>query len=465
MQLPIYEHSANFPFSREDVWAWHARPGAIRRIMPGWEGIRPIEVGGIHDGAKTSFKISIGPIPQRWVAEHHSYIEGEQFCDNMVKGPFGRWDHAHKFLAVSDDEMTIHDHVDWKLPFHFFSRIGAPIMVMPRLRQMFKHRTRRINADMNRQAKFKDAPRKRILISGSTGLIGTQLSAFLETDGHDVHRLLRKTSALHPDSDKNKIVRWDDQTGEVLEGSMENFDVIIHLAGAGIGDKRWSKKRKQLILNSRTIPTKNLAENIAHLASPPSLFMSASAIGFYDNRGDEELDETSSIGSGFLAETCQQWEQSTEPARSAGIRTVILRTGLVTTAAGGMLQKLLLPAKMGGMGPVGGGRQWQSWISFDDQIYSIHHLMNQDDSEGVYNLTAPNPVTQKVYAKTLGRVLKRPAFAPIPGFMMKLLFGKMGKGLILDGQKVHPKRLIESGYDFEHSDLESALRDTLGRFN
>ena len=462
--MPIYEHTATFPYSREVVWNWHARPGAVRRIMPDWEGIRPVEVGGIKDGAVTSFRMSIGILPQRWVAKHHSYIEGEQFCDDMIKGPFGRWNHVHKFIEMDETEMQIHDRIDWKLPFHFFTRIGAPIMVMPRVRQMFKHRSRRILADLKRQQMFKDAPRKRILISGSTGLIGTQLGAFLETDGHDVHRLIRPSTRLHADQDPTKVVKWDDRSGSIIEGSLENFDVIIHLAGAGIGDKRWSKKRKKLIAESREIPTRNLANALANLASPPSLFMCASAVGYYDNRGDEELDENSSIGNGFLAEICRKWEEAAQPAIDAGIRTIHMRTGIVTTAAGGMLQQILLPVKLGAMGPIGGGRQWQSWISLDDQIYAIHYLMNHETANGVFNLTAPNPVTQKQFAKALGKVLRRPAFAPAPGFVMKILFGEMGKSLILDGQKVRPQRLQEFGYIFEHETLEPALRDALGRF-
>ena len=464
MRMPIYEHTATFPYPRDVVWNWHARPGAVRRIMPDWEGIRPVEVGGIKDGAVTSFRMSIGILPQRWVAKHHSYIEGEQFCDDMIKGPFGRWNHVHKFIETGQTEMQIQDRIDWKLPFHFFTRIGSPIMVMPRVRQMFKHRTRRILADLKRQQMFKDAPRKRILISGSTGLIGTQLGAFLETDGHDVHRLIRPSTRLHADQDITKVVKWDDKSGKIIEGSLENFDVIIHLAGAGIGDKRWSKKRKKLIAESREIPTKNLANALANLASPPSLFMCASAVGYYDNRGDEELDEKSSTGNGFLAEICRKWEDAAQPAINAGIRTIHMRTGIVTTAAGGMLQQILLPAKLGAMGPIGGGRQWQSWISLDDQIYAMHYLMNHETASGVFNLTAPNPVTQKQFAKVLGKVLRRPAFAPAPGFVMKILFGEMGKSLILDGQKVRPKRLQDLGYTFEHETLEPALRDALGRF-
>lgn len=463
--MPIFEHTATFPFSRQTVWDWHARPGAVRRIMPDWEGIRPVEVGGITDGAITEFRMKIGIVPQRWVAKHHGYMEGEQFCDDMVKGPFGRWNHVHKFVENNDNEMQIHDRIDWKLPFHFFTRIGAPIMVMPRVNQMFKHRSRRILADLNRQQTFKDAPRKRILITGSTGLIGTQLGAFLETDGHDVHRLLRPSTRLHADQDSTKVVKWNDRTGEVTQGSLEDFDVVIHLAGAGIGEKRWSKKRKKLISESREIPTRHLSNTLAELKSPPSLFICASAVGFYDNRGDEDLDENSSIGEGFLARICKRWEDATEPAVNAGIRTILMRTGIVTTAAGGMLQQILLPAKFGALGPIGGGRQWQSWISLDDQIYAIHFLMNHETASGVINLTAPNPVTQKQFAKTLGKVLRRPAFAPAPGFVMKILFGEMGKSLILDGQKVHPKRLLNLGYKFEHETLEPALRDALGRFN
>ena len=199
------------------------------------------------------------------------------------------------------------------------------------------------------------------------------------------------------------------------------------------------------------------------VSNPPKTFLCGSAIGFYGNRGEEVLDEASTAGDNFLAKTCIAWEAAGAAASEAGIRTVWMRTGIVTTPMGGALQKLLLPTLMGAGGPAGGGRQYYSWISMDDQIYATYHLMMTPDCEGVYNLTAPEPVTQKQYAKVLGKVLRRPAFAPAPGFALKLMFGELAQALVLDGQRVLPKRLQESGYVFRHERLEPCLRQCLGK--
>jgi uncharacterized protein (TIGR01777 family) len=260
----------------------------------------------------------------------------------------------------------------------------------------------------------------------------------------------------------NSIVRWDEKTGKVLDGDLNGFDSVIHLAGAGIGDKRWSKKRKAVIRSSRVDVTTKLCEVLSTLDQPPKQFLCGSAIGYYGNRGNERLTEDSKIGQGYLSELCEEWEQSTSSLESANINVVFLRTGLVMTPMGGIMKRLLLPAKMGGLGPVGNGKQMQSWISLDDEIYAIHHLLMDDNSKGAYNLTAPQPVSQKQFAKVLGKVLKRPSFIPLPGFMIKLMFGKMGQSLVLDGQEVYPERFLKSGYEFTHLDLESCFRHNLG---
>ena len=245
---------------------------------------------------------------------------------------------------------------------------------------------------------------------------------------------------------------------------IEGFDVVIHLGGAGIGDKRWSKKRKKLILESRVKSTSLLSKVLTELENKPDLFIVASAIGWYGNRGDEELDENSEIGDGFLPDICKRWEASTDLAEEVGIRTVHLRTGIVLDATGGALSKMLLPAKMAAGGPIGRGRQWMSWISMDDEIYAIHHLMMKPDSSGAYNLVSPKPIQQKFFAKTLGKVLRRFAFIPTPPFAIRLLFGEMGVALTTESQRVNPNRLLESGYSFQHEELELALRDCLGKW-
>ena len=461
--MPVYKHVAAYDAPVDDVWAWYDSPGAFRRIMPEWEGIRPVQAGALVDGAKTKFRVQLGPLRPMWIARHYGVVSGEVFNDVMEKGPFGKWDHEHRFVSTGSATSEIHDTIEWKLPFHPLTFWTAPFTVKGRMNQMFAYRTLRVQEDLKRIALYADRPKQSVLISGSTGLIGMQLTAFLQAAGHEVTRLVRPSTKLPSDVQHEPCVVWNDQTGEVLEGSMEGFDTVIHLAGAGIGDKRWNAQRKALIESSRTVPTEKLVHLFSQLEQPPKTFLCGSAVGIYGNRGDEELTEESAPGDNFLATTCLNWEAAGAAAKDAGIRTAWIRTGIVTTPMGGALQKLLLPAQLGAGGPAGGGRQYYSWISLDDQIYATYHLMMNEDCEGVYNFTAPQPVTQKQYAKALGRVLRRPAFAPAPGFMLKIMLGEMAQALVLDGQRVLPNRLLESGYVFQHSDLESCLRQCLGK--
>ena len=460
--MPVFEHHAPMPAPQPLLWAWHDSPEAFVRIMPEWERLIPVQLGGLENGQQTRFKMRLGPLRPTWVAEHFDVEDGHAFSDRMVKGPFGTWDHEHRFDADGTESKVV-DTVNWRLPFHLLSGWTAPLTVMPRIRSMFRFRSDRVRGDLKRIQETSELPRRRVLVTGSTGLIGTQLCAFLFAAGHDVVRLLRKETVLPKHLASAEVVRWNDQTGEVLEGSFEGFDAVIHLAGAGIGDKRWSKARKALIRNSRTGPTRNLAEALAATENPPEVLLSGSAIGVYGNRGEEVLTESSSRGEGFLCDLANDWEGAALPAKEAGIRLVHLRTGLVTTAAGGFLGKQLLPAKVGAGGPIRGGRQRLSWISMDDYVHAVHHLMMVKEAQGPFNITSPNPVNQRTFAKVLGRVLRRPAFAPLPGFVIRLMFGEMGQELVLEGQHVEPARLLELGFEFQHPDLESCLRHTLGK--
>ena len=463
--MPIFEHRAEHNANITEIWNWHNSQGALRRIMPEWESIKPMNVGVIENDDETIFQVKIGPIKKTWVARHHSVIAGETFADRMIRGPFSAWNHVHNFESTSDNNTMIHDHIEYKLPFHILTGWSAGITVLPRLRQMFKYRSNRVTNDIRQIQATAELPRQKVLVSGSTGMIGLQLCAFLEAAGHEVHRLIRVNTKLPPDVNSSQIIRWNDRTGEVLEGDFNGFDTIIHLAGAGIGDKRWSKKRKQLIRDSRVIPTENLSRIISTLDQPPKTLMCGSAIGFYGDRGTEVLTESSSAGNDFVTDLCSQWEKATYEAKKVGIRVINLRSGIVVTPLGGALVKLLRPAKLGGGGPVGGGRQMQSWISLDDEIFAIHHLMMNDTCVGAYNLTSPNAVSQKQFARILGRVLRRPALLPLPGFVIKILFGEMGQKLVLEGQNVQPKRLQESGFEFTYPNLEMCLRNCLGKMN
>ena len=463
-----YKHETVVNADIDTTFAWFEHEGSFRRLMPPWEVAEEVRADdSLEVGSQRVFKFPAPGAPfinLTWIAEHTQYDKPNYFADTMVKGPFWKWDHDH-YLKEENGVTTVVDDVTYSVPFGplgmLVDKILGGALVTGRISSMFRAREFRLQRDLDNHAKFLHMPRKKILIAGSSGLIGTQLVAFLDTGDHEVWRLVRRES----DPNKNEIT-WNPSEGEIDSKELEGFDVVIHLGGVGIGDKRWSKKRKAAIRDSRVNSSQLLSKTLANLDNKPDLFMLASAIGFYGNRGDEELDESSSRGKQgyFLTDVCSEWENSADSAKEAGIRTISLRTGIVISAVGGALGKMLLPAKMGAGGPIGNGKQWMSWISMDDQIYSMYHLMMSEGTSGEYNLTAPNPVRQKQFAKTLGKVLRRPAFAPLPGFMMKIMFGEMGVRLTLDSQRVLPKNLQESGYEFIHNDLQSALRDSLGKW-
>ena len=296
----------------------------------------------------------------------------------------------------------------------------------------------------------------KIVVSGARGLIGTQLVAKLSQSGHEVIRLVRR-------SPKSGEIQWNPKSGTLDAAALEGVDAVIHLSGAGIGDKRWTTGYRKEILDSRTDTTALLAKTIASLSRKPSVFLSGSAIGIYGARNDEQLTEVSTHGTGFLAEVCEQWEAAAKPAVDAGVRTVYLRTGIVLSPKGGALKKLLPLFKLGVGGKFGNGKQWQSWISIDDEIGAIEHLLTANVS-GAVNLTAPNPVTNAEFTKVLASVLKRPAIVPVPTFAPKILLGgELADALLFTGQRVIPAALNASGYSFKHSTLESALRSLLSK--
>ena len=294
----------------------------------------------------------------------------------------------------------------------------------------------------------------KIVISGASGLIGKRLVEQLQHHGHDVVRLVRRAAGTGE-------VMWDPKAGVLSASALEGADAVIHLSGAGIGDKRWTTSYKREILESRTITTNLIATTIANMNRKPSVFLSGSAIGIYGPRGDEQLNEVSTDGTSFLADVCKQWEDAAKPASDAGIRTVLLRTGIVLTTKGGALKKQLPLFQLGLGGKFGNGKQWQSWISIDDEVGAIEHLLTANVS-GAVNLTAPNPVTNAEFTSTLARVVKRPAFLPIPPFAPKaILGGELADALLFTGQRVLPAALNASGYQFVHPTLEVALRALL----
>ncbi len=297
----------------------------------------------------------------------------------------------------------------------------------------------------------------RVIISGASGLIGRSLVERLGAGGHDIVRLVRREPR-----EPNEI-QWDPAGGTIDSAGLEGADTVVHLAGAGIGDHRWTESYKQEILDSRVLGTSLLASTLAGLERKPAVLVSASAIGWYGDRGDEILDETAAQGSGFLADVTAAWEEAAAPAASAGIRVVHPRTGIVLSKDGGALQRLLLPFKLGAGGRTGPGTQWWSWITLDDEVRGLSHLAFSSEMAGPVNLTAPNPVTNREFVDALGAVLRRPALLPTPSFALKAILGsELAEALLFQSQRVIPAGLTEDGFAFDSPSLEGALQSLIG---
>lgn len=298
----------------------------------------------------------------------------------------------------------------------------------------------------------------RILISGSSGLIGSALVPFLSAQGHTITCLVRSKTPSPASA-----ISWEPETGTIDSSQLEGFDAVVHLAGESIAGGRWTAARKARIRESRVKGTRLLATALAGLERQPRVLLCASAMGYYGDRGDEILHEDSPAGTGFLAEVCRAWEQAADPARQRGIRVLHLRTGLVLAATGGALPRMLPPFKLGVGGVIGSGRQYWSWITLDDHVAAIHHVLVSESLVGPVNLVVPRAVTNREFIEALGRVLSRPTLFPLPAFAARLALGEMADELLLASQRLEPTRLIASGYHYRYPELEPALRHVLGR--
>lgn len=299
----------------------------------------------------------------------------------------------------------------------------------------------------------------KVLVSGASGLVGSALIPFLTTGGHSVTRLVRRDRTNVGDG----AVAWSPDAGTIDRAGLEGFDAVVHLAGENIASGRWTPERKRRIRDSRVNGTQVLCEALTQCAQPPKVFVGASAIGYYGDRGDEVLTEESGLGEGFLTEVCRDWEAAAAGLTDTGIRTALLRIGIVLSPTGGALKKMLLPFQFGLGGVIGTGTQYMSCIALDDVIGVIQHAITNDEVSGPINAVCPEAVTNREYTRTLGRVLGRPTLFPVPAFAARLAFGEMADTLLLASTRVEPRVLMRTGYAFRYPSLESALRHVLGK--
>lgn len=435
-----------------EVFDWHARPGAFTRLSPPWQPMRLVsEATSLRDGRAT---LAL-PGGLRWVAEHQAdgYDPPRRFVDAIGGDRLSslparkalQWRHTHDFVDLGDGRTRVIDRVDTSVPAAL-------------LRPMFVYRHRQLADDLaaHRRAAARGLAPLTVAVTGSSGLVGAALTAFLRTGGHRVIGLVRRRPA---GADERA---WDprDPDPRLFDG----VDAVIHLAGASIAG-RFTDGHREAVRDSRIGPTRRLAEVLGRAATKPAVLLSASAIGYYGyDRGDEALTEDSDRGDGFLADLVDDWEAATAPAEQAGIRVVRVRTGIVQSPSGGTL-RLMRPLFSAGLGGrLGSGRQWLSWIGIDDLVDVYHRGLWDTELSGAVNAVAPQPVRNSEYTATLARVLRRPAVLPVPALGPRLLLGAQGaRELACASQRVSPAKLAAADHRFRQPGLEEALRHLLGR--
>jgi hypothetical protein len=453
-------YRSSLPVQAADVQAWHDRPGAFERLTPPWMDVRvAASSGATTPGDWKRLRVGFGPFGTAWTLAHHSLPEGDDalgFLDEQHHGPFRTWRHEHRFVAVDDKTSILEDRLAYQLPLGTLGDAIAGRRVTAHLDDVFGFRHRRTQLDLSHHAAYRGAPLS-IVVSGSSGLVGRQLVAFLRSGGHTVYRLVRR-NPVAPDE-----ISWDPQAGEIDAAAMDGMDAIVHLAGESIAGGRWTKQRMRHILASRVEGTRLLADTIAQLKAPPRVLVSASAVGYYGSRGDELLTEESNQGEGFLADVCRAWEEAAAPARSVGVRVVSPRFGVILAGNGGMLARVTPLYRLGLGGRIGNGEQYLSWVALGDAIYALHRAVVDPSLRGPINVVAPHPVTNREFTATLGMVLGRPAVLPAPTGALRLAFGEMADQVLLTSQRAIPARLTDHGHEFAFLTLEDTLRHELGR--
>ena len=450
---------SEMPVSADVLSAWHFREGALTRLIPPWENARVIRTSGpLANGSLVVIELRKGPVKIHWHAIHDRVEPGKGFRDTQQKGPFHKWVHEHRFQAVESGKSTLEDCVNYQEPFPPLGRWFGAGFIRGELNRQFQFRHARTFNDLRRGAERPIHSTKTVAISGATGMVGRQLAGFLSCAGETVRRIVRTTKGAR-DSD----ILWNQTSGEFDLAKLEGCDAVVHLAGENIAGGRWTDQRKKLILSSRVDGTRQLCQALARLKNKPKVLICASGVGFYGAGDDKHFDETSALGKGFLAQICKEWESATQAASDAGIRVVHMRIGIVISAQGGVLAKLLTPFLFGAGGPIAGGRQGMSWIALDDLIAAITFAIDNENISGALNATAPAPLSNRDFGRVLARVLHRPFLAPLPAFVVRAIFGEMGEELLLQGAFVQPKKLLEHGFRFDFPKLESVLRFELGR--
>jgi uncharacterized protein (TIGR01777 family) len=452
--MNIYEKEIELDFPVEDVFKFHERDGALKRLSPPWQKIRVIKhVGGILPGADVKLEL-YDPFKIIWKAKHLEYNKNSFFSDIQTMGPFSKWKHNHIFEKKSDDSSLMTDKIEFKLPFNSFIH-PANRLVYKKLEQIFSYRHKILQRDLYINSIYND--KKTILLSGGSGVLGNILVPKLLTAGHDVRFLVRRL----PRS-KNEFY-WNPGKGIIDKKAFKDVDVVINLSGEPIGEDNWTKIKKKRILESRINTASILSKTISKLKNPPNLFISSSATGFYGDTKDEIIDEESRCGDLFISDVCKKWEDAAIKNLKAETRLVILRTGVVLTPEGGALPVLLRGFYTGTSAVPGSGKQFVSWISSEDWINMVNEIIFNDEISGIVNGCAPNPVNFEELIKDISKAIKLPAYFRVHENLIKLFTGQRGYETVICGSRVLPKKMLENNFKFFHESPFESIKEMLGR--
>jgi len=396
------------------------------------------------------------------VLAHKDYVKGKHFVDYQIAGPFDYWQQNHDVEEDGPAHAYLTDRVEFSLPMGIAGKLAASAFVRSELSRLFRYRHALLARDMALLKRYGQR-RLKILVSGATGLVGEHLVALLLTQGHDVVRLSRRSTACESGPVDCGEIFWDPLAGTIESALPEDLDAVVHLSGRNVAASRWTVEEKQVIYQSRIKSTQYLCELLAALTKKPEVLVCASAIGFYGERGTEPLTEDSTAGTGFLAEVCLDWEAAAAPAQAAGIRLVLARIGAVLSPKAGALAKLLPVFSAGAGGRVGDGKQYFSWVSIDDACCAIYHAIATPAVQGPLNIVAPNCATNSEFTRALGRALFRPTLFPVPPGVLRAAFGEMADALLMASVRVLPQKLKQSGYEFQDPDLLDAIKFLIGR--
>lgn len=437
--------------SYDEVIAYHTNDLSIERGIPPSEYCYVEFLKKTQDKEVLSLNFPKGILVRKWVFERNFVKDGVE--GKQKKGPFTYFEHHIKIKKISSSQIEVVDEAFYTIPLGGFGKWLLGAHIRKRLLRLFKYRHHVLKKDMEQKALYPNSKPLKILLSGSQGFIGSHVKKTLTLFGHKVVCLVR-----HP-SQNSQEIQWDPHKQKIELKELEGFDVAMHLGGESIASLRWSKSKKDKIYRSRVESTSFLATSLNKLQNPPKSFMCASASGFYGKRPGENLDETSSIGKGFLAHVAEDWEKSAQLFTKA--RVVTFRFGVVIGVNGGIFKKMLLPYKMGLGAILGTGQESMSWISLQDIAYQMMFVMHTESLLGPVNMVSPYAVTGREFSKVLARALHRPLFLKVPSWVIKMIFQEMGEELLLSDAKVYPIKLTQSGAKFAYPRLQDTLESIL----